>query len=90
MQFHYCPAAALQETKKAEEAKKAEEVKAAELEEAGDVNADDIVSNATAVRDDLNSVLSCSLPRYFKVLTPVFELKLTGMPRCCSPSARML
>lgn len=44
--WHYA-----QDTKKAEEAKKAEEIKAAELEEAGDVGADDTVSNATAVRD---------------------------------------
>lgn len=39
-----------QKTKKAEEAKKAEVIKAAELEEADDVAADVVVSNATAVR----------------------------------------
>lgn len=46
--FHclYCA----QEAKKAEEASKAEELKAAELKEAGEVGADGVSSNATAVR----------------------------------------
>ncbi|CAB1105642.1 unnamed protein product [Ectocarpus sp. CCAP 1310/34] len=39
-----------QEAKKAEEANKAEELKAAELKEAGEVGADGVSSNATAVR----------------------------------------